>query len=104
MGCTEASYAPSQRARQTPHAVSQLLEPNGRGVRVVRVLEVPGEDADVIIDATIAQYAAIGCKFVWRVGPTARPPMPARLARRGLVHGVACGMARSTEMARPNRA
>lgn len=79
----------------------QLVTPSIKrgGMNEVSLAQLAEDEADAIIDATIAQYAALGCKFVWRVGPDSSAHLPARLAARGLVHGVACGMARSTEMA-----
>src|SRR5688572_15622938 len=82
----------------------QLLTPSvkGGGFNEVSFAQLGGDndvDVDAVIDATIAQYREVGCRFVWRVGPDSTPAdLPARLAKRGLVHGVACGMARSTEM------
>ena len=82
----------------------QLVTPSVKrgGMNEVSLAQVAEAEADAIIDATIAQYASLGCKFVWRIGPDSSPHLVARLAARGLVHGVACGMARSTEMASEN--
>jgi len=54
---------------------------------------------EALVDATIARYRELGCRFVWRIGPGSSPAdLAARLARRpGAIHGIACGMARSTE-------
>jgi len=42
-------------------------------------------EADAIIDATIAEYDALGIRFRWNVGPDSRPlDLAARLERRGL--------------------
>jgi GNAT superfamily N-acetyltransferase len=82
----------------------QIVTPSVKagGFNEVSVAQLRDEEADVVIDATIAQYRALGCKFVWRVGPDSAPAdLAARLARRGLAHGVACGMARATEMEAP---
>jgi GNAT superfamily N-acetyltransferase len=42
-------------------------------------------DVDAVIDATIAEYDALGIRFRWNVGPDSRPhDLAARLAARGL--------------------
>jgi len=79
----------------------QLVTPSIKrgGLNEVSFARLADGEVDAVIDATIAQYRDLGCKFVWRVGPDSTPvDLPERLARRGLVHGVACGMARSTDM------
>jgi GNAT superfamily N-acetyltransferase len=54
-------------------------------------------DADAIIDATIAEYRALGLKFRWSVGPGSTPAdLGERLARRGLIASWGRGMARPT--------
>ena len=61
---------------------------------------VLGADADAVIDATIAQYRELGCKFRWIVGPDSAPAdLGERLARRGLVRSISHAMIRSTETA-----
>jgi GNAT superfamily N-acetyltransferase len=56
------------------------------------------DDADAIIDATIAEYRALGLKFRWSVGPgTAPADLGERLARRGLTGSWGRGMARPTD-------
>lgn len=80
----------------------QLITPSVKrgGFNEVSLAQLAEEEADAVIAATIAEYRRLGCRFVWRVGPGNAPrDLPARLARAGLVHGVAYGMARSTEMA-----
>jgi len=55
------------------------------------------EEADAIIDATIAEYRALGLRFRWSVGPGSAPAdLGARLERRGLVASWGRGMARET--------
>lgn len=79
----------------------QLVTPSFKhgGFNEVSFARLADAEADAVIDATIAHYAALGCKFVWRVGPDSAPAdLPDRLARRGLVHVVSCGMARTTEL------
>ena len=79
----------------------QLLTPSLKrgGLNEVSVAQVAEGDAERVIDETLAQYRAHGCKFMWRVGPDSSPHLCARLAARGLAHAVSSGMARSTEMA-----
>jgi GNAT superfamily N-acetyltransferase len=79
----------------------QLLTPSvkGGGFNDVSLCTLTEDNVEATIDATIAQYREVGCKFVWRVGPDSTPrDLPERLARRGGTHTVSCGMARSTEM------
>lgn len=54
-------------------------------------------DADAVIDATVAEYRALGLKFRWSVGPGSAPAdLGERLARRGLTGSWGRGMARAT--------
>ena len=79
----------------------QLITPSVKrgGFNEVSLAQLTDDEADEVIDRTIAQYKDLGCKFVWRVGPGSTPAdLPARLARRGMIHGVGCGMARSTDI------
>lgn len=58
-------------------------------------LAVLGDDADAVIDRTIAEYRALGCKFRWTIGPDSTPAdLGARLAARGLVHSLSHAMVR----------
>ena len=82
----------------------QLVTPSVKsgGLNEVSLAQLRDDEADAVIDETIAHYRELGCKFVWRIGPDSAPAdLGSRLARRGLVHGVAYGMARSTEMPLP---
>jgi len=52
------------------------------------------EDADQIIDETIAMYRGLGLRFRWNAGPGSAPAdLGERLARRGLEAGWGRGMA-----------
>jgi len=85
----------------------QLVTPSLKrgGMNEVSFARLAEDEIDAVIDATIAQYRALDCRFVWRVGPDSAPAdLPAHLAKRGLVHGVSSGMARSTEMYAPDDA
>lgn len=56
------------------------------GFNEVALAQLEADEADAIIDATIAEYDALGIRFRWTVGPDSRPAdLGARLARRGLV-------------------
>jgi len=78
----------------------QLVTPSVKagGFNDVSFAQIPEEEADAVIDATIAEYRALGCKFVWRVGPDSSQHLKAKLAARGGTYGLACGMACTTEM------
>ncbi|MBA3502025.1 MAG: GNAT family N-acetyltransferase [Myxococcota bacterium] len=78
----------------------QLLTPSIKrgGLNEVSFAQVAEVDAERVIDETIAQYRAHGCKFVWRLGPDSSPHLGARLAARGLPYTRSDGMARSTQM------
>ena len=67
------------------------------GLNEVAFSALDEPDADRIIDATIAEYRALGLKFRWNVGPGSAPAdLGARLERRGLVASPGRGMARAT--------
>jgi len=79
----------------------QLVTPSLKrgGLNEVSFARLAPDEIDAVIDRTIAQYRELGIRFVWRVGPDSAPAeLCEHLARRGLVHGVSSGMARSTEM------
>ena len=55
------------------------------GLNNVELAVLDEHEADAVIDATIAEYDALGIRFRWTVGPDSRPlDLPARLERRGL--------------------
>lgn len=55
------------------------------GLNSVDLAVMDDADADAVIDATIAEYDALGIRFRWNVGPDSRPlDLAARLERRGL--------------------
>lgn len=55
------------------------------------------QSADRVIDATIAEYRALGLQFRWDAGPYSAPAdLADRLERRGLVVSWGRGMARAT--------
>lgn len=71
----------------------QLITPLGTMNEVV--YSELGDDADAVIDATIASYRALGVRFRWNVGPHSTPAdLADRLERRGLVPHWVCGVAR----------
>jgi ribosomal protein S18 acetylase RimI-like enzyme len=77
----------------------QILTPSFRsgGLNEVAFSVLADDEADAIIDATIAEYRALGLRFRWAVPPGSAPAdLGARLARRGLVESWGRGMARAT--------
>jgi GNAT superfamily N-acetyltransferase len=77
----------------------QILTPSIKTGALNEVLfsALDARDADAIIDATIAEYRALGLKFRWSVGPGSAPAdLGERLARRGLIASWGRGMARPT--------
>ncbi len=67
------------------------------GLNEVAYSALADDEADAVIDATIAGYRELGLKFRWNVGPDSAPAdLGERLARRGLVGSWGRGMARAT--------
>jgi len=65
----------------------QLLTPSFHrgGLNNVELAILSEHEADAVIDATIAEYDALGIRFRWTVGPDSRPlDLATRLERRGL--------------------
>jgi hypothetical protein len=79
----------------------QLITPSLKtgGLNEVSFAQLDAGDIERVIDETIAEYRALGCRFMWRVGPDSTPALRDALARRGLAHTVSNGMARSTDLA-----
>ena len=77
----------------------QVVTPSFRqgGFNEVAFSALADDEADAVIDATIAEYRALGIKFRWAVPPGSAPAdLGARLVRRGLVESWGRGMARAT--------
>jgi len=77
----------------------QIVTPSIKtgGLNEVLYSALDEQNADAVIDATIAEYRELGLKFRWNAGPGSAPPdLAQRLERRGLVGGWGRGMARST--------
>lgn len=77
----------------------QIMTPSFRdgGLNEVAFSALADDEADAVIDATIAEYRARGLAFRWAVPPGSAPAdLGARLVRRGLVESWGRGMARST--------
>src|SRR6185295_5341193 len=73
----------------------QLVTPSLRhGMLNEVAISVLGDDeADAVIDRTIAEYRALGLRFRWWIGPGSRPAdLGERLARRGLTESKLRGM------------
>lgn len=86
---------PDTRVTERPGWLSLLTPSLKQGaLNEVALSRLPEDDADAIIDATIAEYRAAGCRFKWYVRPGSTPAdLAERLERRGFVrhdvHGVA---------------
>lgn len=77
----------------------QIITPTFKtgGLNEVAFSALADDEADAVIDATIAEYRALGIAFRWAVPPGSAPAdLGARLARRGLVESWGRGMARAT--------
>ena len=75
----------------------QIVTPSIKtgGLNEVLYSALAPEEADAVLDATIAEYRALGLKFRWNVGPGSAPAdLAARLEERGLVVSWGRGMAR----------
>jgi GNAT superfamily N-acetyltransferase len=79
----------------------QLITPSmpHGGFNDVAFSKLSDDEADGVIDATIAEYTRLGLEFRWFVGPDSGPAdLAERLARRGLVRHELSGMARQVDM------
>jgi hypothetical protein len=77
----------------------QLITPwqKDGGLNGVSLSVLEASEADAVIDATIADYRALGVQFRWSVPPGSTPAdLGERLAARGLTPRVVVGMARLT--------
>jgi GNAT superfamily N-acetyltransferase len=80
----------------------QLVTPSLRqgGLNEVAFSALDEEEADSVIDETLALYRRLGLRFRWTVGPDSRPAdLAERLARRGLRQTELHGMIRETTAA-----
>lgn len=98
------AFLPLPDLRQVErHGWFQIITPSFRngGFNEVALSILDDDEADAVIDATIAEYDSLGIKFRWRVTPDCAPAdLGARLARRGLIERPARGMARRTDSVR----
>jgi ribosomal protein S18 acetylase RimI-like enzyme len=95
---TASLPVPDTRRIERPGWV-QLITPSFRtgGLNEVAFSALTDDEADAVIDATIAEYRALGIVFRWAVPPGSAPAdLGARLVRRGLIESWGRGMARST--------
>ncbi len=78
----------------------QLITPSAPGsLNEVIISQVAEDDAEDVIDETIAQYRAIGQRTKWCVGPWTKPDQfGERLTRRGFRSWDVCGMACDTSI------
>lgn len=82
----------------------QITTPSLRdgGMNEVVHAVLAADEADAVIERVCAEYAAVGVKWRWRVGPDSAPAdLGERLARHGLVRREVSGMARITEVLAP---
>ncbi|WP_394843935.1 GNAT family N-acetyltransferase [Pendulispora brunnea] len=73
----------------------QLITPSFRqgGFNEVVCSELPENEVDSIIEATVGEYRRLGVKFRWLVGARSRPAdLGARLERAGLIRSASCAM------------
>ncbi len=74
----------------------QIVTPSLRtgGMNEVCLAVLDPDEADAVIDRTIAEYRALGISFRWTVGPDSAPAdLAARLQRRGLIPHTTLGLA-----------
>lgn len=77
----------------------QLITPSLRqgGLNEVVHSDLADDEADAVIDATLADYGRRGLRYRWSVGPGSAPAdLAERLSRRGLERFEVCGMARQS--------
>lgn len=95
--------APDTVVRDRPDWFQLVTPSAGRaGLNEVSRSILADDEADAIIDATLAEYRGHGLGFRWRIDDTSRPlDLAARLESRGLVchHGVGVARATTTEHA-----
>jgi GNAT superfamily N-acetyltransferase len=74
---------PGQRVVDRP-GFFQLLTPAFRdgGLNEVSHVQLADDEADAVIDATLAEYAAEGIRFKWVVSPVVSAPRPRAAARQ----------------------
>lgn len=78
----------------------QLVTPSipRGGFNDVAYSSLTDDEADAVIDRTIAEYQRLGLEFRWFVGPDSGPAdLAERLERRGLVRHEISGMARQID-------
>jgi GNAT superfamily N-acetyltransferase len=89
---------PDQRVIERPEWF-QVISPSIKhgSMNGVDLAVIAAADVDRVIDATIAEYRGLGCKFRWAVGPDSAPgDLGDRLEHRGLVRREVVSMARAT--------
>ncbi len=92
---------PDLRAVERPGWM-QIITPSFKngGFNEVSLSVMSDDEADAVLDATIAEYRNLGIRFRWSVVPESRPlDLAERLERRGLSKRYVRGMARPIDAA-----
>jgi GNAT superfamily N-acetyltransferase len=101
LACPRRAFVPMPGLRVVERpGWQQLVTPWLRdgGLNGVSLSVLDSSEADAVIDATIAEYRALGLRFRWCVPPGSAPAdLAERLAARGLEPQVVVGMARLTD-------
>ena len=101
LACPRRAFVPMPGLRVVERpGWQQLVTPwlKDGGLNGVSLSVMEASEADAVIDATIAEYRALGLRFRWSVPPGSAPgDLAERLAARGLAPQVVVGMARLTE-------
>jgi GNAT superfamily N-acetyltransferase len=95
--------APDTEVRDRPGWFQLVTPSSGRaGLNEVSRSILADDEADAVIDATLAEYRGRGLRFRWRIDDTSRPlDLAERLERRGLVCHPGVGVYRRTDGALP---
>jgi len=101
LACPRRAFVPMPGLRVVERpGWQQLVTPwlKDGGLNGVSLSVLETSEADAVIDATIAEYRALGLRFRWSVHPGSAPAdLAERLAARGLAPQVVVGLARLTE-------
>lgn len=100
MTAAQRAFIPAAdtEVRERPGWFQIVTPSSGRaGLNEVSRSILADDEADAVIDATLAEYRRLGLRFRWRIDDTSRPlDLAARLERRGLVCHPGVGVVRDT--------